>query len=147
MYKVNGHGSFIGRKTVDKKEKEKVSVEENPLQFKEEGEKNIMEKTVTEKQTNVNTTEDIHNEKTLINNDWEENEMNNGVGSKEDENFTEKSNSNEMRVKDEKVLEEFGGDELSNLGVDDDAAYERLKEFSETSRQIIEKIKDFLVSE
>ena len=78
----------------DKKEKEKVSVDENSLQFKEEGEKIIKEKTVTEKQTNVNTTEDSHNEKTPITNDREENEMNNGVGTKEDENFSEKSNNN-----------------------------------------------------
>ena len=131
---------------MDKKEKEKVSVDENSLQFKEEGEKNVMEKTVMEKQTNVNTTEDSHHEEILINYDGEENEMNNGAGLKEDENLLEKSNNNEMIDKDEKQLEELGGDELSNLGVDDDVAYEKLKELSETSSQMIEKIKDFLVS-
>ena len=73
--------------------------------------------------------------------------MNNGVGSKEDENFSEKSNSNEMWDKVEKVLEEYGGDRLSNFGVDDDVEDEKLKELSETSSQMIEKIKDFLVSE
>ena len=45
------------------------------------------------------------------------------------------------------MLEEFGGDELSNLDVDDDVEDEKLKELSETSSQMIEKIKDFLVSE
>ena len=43
-------------------------------------------------------------------------------------------------------MEELGGDELSNLGVDDDVGDEKLKELSETSSQMIEKIKDFLVS-
>ena len=51
-----------------------------------------------------------------------------------------------MGDKNEKVLEEFGGDELSNLDVDDDVEDEKLKELSETSSQMIEKIKDFLVS-
>ena len=73
--------------------------------------------------------------------------MNNCAGSKEDENLLEKSNNNEMKDKDEKVLEELSGDELSNLGVDDDVTYEKLKEFSETLSQMVEKIKDFLVSE
>ena len=41
------------------------------------------------------------------------------------------------------MLEDFGGDELSNLGVDDDVGDEKLKELSETSSQMIEKIKDF----
>ena len=51
-----------------------------------------------------------------------------------------------MIEKDKKELEALGGDELSNLGFDDDIAYEKLKEFSETSSQMIEKIKDFVVS-
>ena len=56
---------------MDKKEKEKVSVDENCLQFKGGAEKNVIEKTVMEKQTNDNTSEDSHNEKTSITNDGE----------------------------------------------------------------------------
>ena len=37
-----------------------------------------------------------------------------------------------MGDKNEKVLEEFGGDELSNLDVDVDVEDEKLKDFSET---------------
>ena len=43
-----------------------------------------------EKQRNDNTSEDSHNEKTPFTNDEEKNEMNNGVGTKDDENVSEK---------------------------------------------------------
>ena len=52
-----------------------------------------------------------------------------------------------MTEKNKKEFEGLGGYELSNLGVDDDIADEKLKELSETSSQMIEKIKEFCVSE
>ena len=56
LYKVDAENNrirvidvaaFLEEKTIVNKEKEKVSVDKNSLQFKEEGEKNVMEKTVT----------------------------------------------------------------------------------------------------
>ena len=42
LIRVTDVAALLEGKTVEKKEKEKVSVEENPLQFEGEGEKNVM---------------------------------------------------------------------------------------------------------
>ena len=145
--RVTDVAALLTEKTMDTKEKKMLSVKEKFSQLKGDAEKIEKEKTVKEKQRKDNTSEDSYKEKTPFTNDEEKNEMNIGVGTKDDKNFSEKSYGNDMEDKNEKVLKEFEGDELSNLDIDNDVEDDKLKEFSETSSQMIEKIKDILVSE
>ena len=69
--RVTDVAAFLTEKTMEKKEKEMVSVDENFLQLKVDAEKIVIEKTVMEKQRNDNTSEDSHNEKTPFTNDEE----------------------------------------------------------------------------
>jgi len=64
--RVTDVAALLTEKTMDKKEKEMVSVDENFSQFKEDAEKIVIEKTVMEKQRNDNTSEDSQNEKNSV---------------------------------------------------------------------------------
>ena len=64
--RVTDVAALLTEKSLDKKEKEMVSVDENCSQFKGDAEKIVIEKTVMEKQRNDNTSEDSHNKKLLL---------------------------------------------------------------------------------